>query len=61
MVKINVPKKEIAPSCGMVRIDGEAEQIVKRIQAETGLRTREIVSQIIIQAAENNIEIIWEQ
>ena len=40
------PEKE---TCGVVRLDEEAEQLVKQLQRETGLSAKYIVSQIIIQ------------
>ena len=35
--------------CGVVRLDEEAERLVKQLQRETGLSAKYIVSQIIIQ------------
>lgn len=35
--------------CGVVRLNEQAERIVKQIQRETGMSARYIVSQIIIQ------------
>ena len=35
--------------CGVVRLDEEAERLVKQMQRETGLSAKYIVSQIIIQ------------
>ena len=35
--------------CGVVRLDEEAERLVKQLQLETGLSAKYIVSQIIIQ------------
>ena len=35
--------------CGVVRLDKEAERLVKQLQRETGLSAKYIVSQIIIQ------------
>lgn len=40
------PEKEV---CGVVRLDEEAERLVKQLQRETGLSAKYIVSQIIIQ------------
>ena len=37
------------PICGVVRLDSQAETLVKQLQRETGLSARYIVSQIIIQ------------
>lgn len=36
-------------ACGVVRLDEEAERLVKQLQRETGLSAKYIVSQIIIQ------------
>lgn len=36
-------------TCGVVRLSEQAEKLVKRIQRETGLSAKYIVSQIIIQ------------
>jgi hypothetical protein len=58
-VKINVPKKEPV-ACGLVRINPEAMAIIQKIQDETQMYGSQIVSQIIIQAAEY-IEIEWEK
>ena len=38
--------------CGVVRLDEEAERLVKQLQRENGLAARYIVSQIIIQGFE---------
>ena len=35
--------------CGVVRLDEEAERLVKQLQRETGMSAKYIVSQIIIQ------------
>lgn len=35
--------------CGVVRLDEDAERLVKQLQRETGLSAKYIVSQIIIQ------------
>lgn len=35
--------------CGVVRLDEEAERLVRQLQRETGLSAKYIVSQIIIQ------------
>lgn len=35
--------------CGVVRLDLEAEALIKQLQRETGMSARYIVSQIIIQ------------
>ena len=35
--------------CGVVRLNEEAERLVKQLQRETGLSAKYIVSQIIIQ------------
>ena len=35
--------------CGVVRLDEEAERLVRQLQRETGLSAKHIVSQIIIQ------------
>ena len=35
--------------CWVVRLDREAEQLVKQLQRETGMSSKYIVSQIIIQ------------
>lgn len=35
--------------CGVVRLDEDAERLVKQLQRETGLSSKYIVSQIIIQ------------
>lgn len=35
--------------CGFVRLDQQAEAMVKQIQRETGMSAKYIVSQIIIQ------------
>ena len=35
--------------CGVVRLDEEANRLVKQLQRETGLSAKYIVSQIIIQ------------
>lgn len=35
--------------CGVVRLDKEAEQLVRQLQRETGMSAKYIVSQIIIQ------------
>lgn len=35
--------------CGMVRLDKQAEALVKQLQRETGMSAKYIVSQIIIQ------------
>ena len=35
--------------CGVVRLDEEAERLVKQLQRETGWSAKYIVSQIIIQ------------
>ena len=40
------PEKDV---CGVVRLDEEAERLVKQLQRETGLSAKYIVSQIIIQ------------
>ena len=40
------PEKEV---CGVVRLNEEAERLVKQLQRETGMSTKYIVSQIIIQ------------
>lgn len=40
------PEKEV---CGVVRLNEEAERLVKQLQRETGLSAKYIVSQIIIQ------------
>ena len=40
------PEKSV---CGVVRLDEEAERLVKQLQRETGLSDKYIVSQIIIQ------------
>lgn len=40
------PEKSV---CGVVRLDEEAERLVKQLQRETGLSAKYIVSQIIIQ------------
>ena len=39
------PEKDV---CGVVRLDEEAERLVKQLQRETGLSAKYIVSQIII-------------
>lgn len=35
--------------CGVVRLDKQAEALVKQLQRETGMSAKYIVSQIIIQ------------
>lgn len=35
--------------CGVVRLDKQAESLVKQLQRETGMSAKYIVSQIIIQ------------
>ena len=40
------PEKEV---CGVVRLNEEAERLVKQLQRETGMSAKYIVSQIIIQ------------
>lgn len=35
--------------CGVVRLDPQAEALVKQLQRETGMSAKYIVSQIIIQ------------
>lgn len=35
--------------CGVVRLDPEAEALIKQLQRETGMSAKYIVSQIIIQ------------
>ena len=35
--------------CGVVRLDKQAETLVKQLQRETGMSAKYIVSQIIIQ------------
>lgn len=35
--------------CGVVRLDKQAEYLVKQLQRETGMSAKYIVSQIIIQ------------
>lgn len=35
--------------CGVVKLDREAETLVKQLQRETGMTAKYIVSQIIIQ------------
>ena len=35
--------------CGVVKLDREAEALVKQLQRETGMTAKYIVSQIIIQ------------
>lgn len=35
--------------CGVVRLDEDAERLVRQLQRETGLSAKYIVSQIIIQ------------
>lgn len=35
--------------CGVVRLNEQAEKLVKQLQRETGLSAKHIVSQIIIQ------------
>ena len=35
--------------CGVVRLDEEAERLVKQLQRKTGMSAKYIVSQIIIQ------------
>lgn len=40
------PERDV---CGVVRLNEEAERIVKQLQRETGMSAKYIVSQIIIQ------------
>lgn len=40
------PERDV---CGVVRLNEEAERLVKQLQRETGLSAKYIVSQIIIQ------------
>ena len=35
--------------CGVVRLDKQAESLVKQLQRETGMSAKYIVSQIVIQ------------
>lgn len=37
------------PNCGVVRLNEQAEALVKQLQRESGLSARYIVSQIVIQ------------
>lgn len=50
--KIKIVTHKIVPKSpvGVVRINPEAEAIVRALQRETGLTARSIVSQIIVQA-----------
>lgn len=43
---IHRPEKEV---CGVVRLNEQAEHLVKQLQRETGMSAKYIVSQIIIQ------------
>lgn len=47
-IVLNVYRPEKS-ACGVVRLDEEAERLVKQLQRETGLSAKYIVSQIIIQ------------
>ena len=40
------PERDV---CGVVRLNEEAERLVKQLQRETGMSAKYIVSQIIIQ------------
>lgn len=47
-IVLNVYRPDLG-MCGVVRLDEEAERLVKQLQRETGLSAKYIVSQIIIQ------------
>ena len=47
-IVLNVYRPETGV-CGVVRLDEDAERLVKQLQRETGLSAKYIVSQIIIQ------------